>query len=63
MRAGSSYASRCDLRVHFGLGGAHADAIRVRWPGGDESELGPAEAGFEYRITQGGQLDKIRAFR
>jgi hypothetical protein len=68
VRAGSSYASRCDLRLHFGLGGpgglgasARAEKIEVRWPGGEVAELGGAEAGFEYRIVQGGALEKLRA--
>jgi len=54
VRAGSSYASRNDLRVHFGSGGAaSAERLEVRWPGGARQTFGPLDAGFEYRLTEG----------
>jgi len=35
VRAGSSYLSQNDTRLHVGLGGAReAEAVEVRWPGG-----------------------------
>ena len=62
VRAGSSYVSRCDLRLHFGLGeAARADQVRVRWPGGRIEELGPVETGFEYRVREGKPIEKLRA--
>src|SRR5947209_8158943 len=40
-RAGHSYASTSDPRLHFGLGAAaRVDRILVRWPGGGVSTLG-----------------------
>jgi hypothetical protein len=61
VRAGCSYASRGDLRLHFGLGDApRADAIDVRWPNGTTQRFGAAEAGGEYRLTEGGTLEKVR---
>jgi len=61
VRAGNSYQSRSDLRLHFGLGAAaRAEQVRVRWPDGSIQELGPAEAGYEWRIVQGGALEKLR---
>ncbi len=54
VKAGSSYCSRNDLRVHFGSGGAAAaEQLEVRWPSGESQRFGPLAAGFEYRITQG----------
>lgn len=36
VKAGSSYLSQSDTRVHFGLGRAtRIDRLEVRWPGGD----------------------------
>jgi len=34
VRSGGSYISQNDLRVHFGLGGAKAADIEIRWPSG-----------------------------
>jgi hypothetical protein len=61
VRAGSSYLSRSDLRLHFGLGAApRAESIRVRWPSGGAQACGPLEAGFCYRLTEGGSLEKLK---
>ena len=36
VKAGSSYLSQSDTRVHFGLGRAtRVDRLEIRWPGGD----------------------------
>jgi hypothetical protein len=64
VKAGNSYVSRSDLRLHFGLGAAaQADSIQVRWPDGSVQEAGPAPAGFEYRFVQGGALETLRALK
>ncbi len=39
VRSGGSYLSQNDLRLHFGLGAAHADAISVHWPSGATTML------------------------
>jgi hypothetical protein len=44
VRAGSSYLSQSDLRLHFGLGEhARPDSIRVSWPCGRTQEVAPPE--------------------
>ncbi|MBM4015591.1 MAG: CRTAC1 family protein, partial [Planctomycetes bacterium] len=54
VRAGSSYGSRNDLRVHFGAAGAEAATrLRVRWPDGSVQDHGPLAAGSEWRWRQG----------
>jgi hypothetical protein len=65
VRAGSSYCSRNDLRVHFGSGGAaSAEKLDVRWPDGKTQSFGPLEAGFAYRITEEGPgPEKLRELR
>ena len=53
VRAGSSYLSQSDLRLHFGLGAARrADQVRVRWPGGVTQTVGPLEAGKAHLIRE-----------
>ena len=45
LRSGSSYLSSEDPRAHFGLGSARrVRDVVVRWPGGEETRLGPVEA-------------------
>ena len=42
VRAGSSYLSQSDLRLHFGLGDRDGvDAIRVSWPCGKDQVVEP----------------------
>ena len=53
VRAGSSYLSQSDLRLHFGLNGlSRADSVRVRWPSGRTQDLGPLEAGRAHPIRE-----------
>lgn len=50
----SSYVSHNDLRVHFGLGDSErVDAIRVRWPSGEEEEFPGAAAGATWLLAEG----------
>lgn len=40
IKAGSSYASHCDTRVHFGLGSqSEVQELEVRWPSGKTQKL------------------------
>ena len=54
VRAGSSYLSQNDLRLHFGLGTAvRADNIDVLWPSGRTETLGAVPAGQIVTIAEG----------
>jgi hypothetical protein len=54
VRAGSSFESSSDPRVHFGLGAAtRVDAIVVRWPSGQVDKLGPEAADQELVVREG----------
>jgi hypothetical protein len=51
--SGDSYCSQSDLAPTFGLGDAdRADRVRVRWPGGGESELKGLAADTTHHIKQ-----------
>jgi enediyne biosynthesis protein E4 len=52
VRAGSSYLSSTDPRLHFGLGSAtHAD-VEVTWPGGGLKKLGQVKVNQMLTIAQ-----------
>jgi len=54
VRAGSSFESSSDPRVHFGLGPSiKVDAIVIRWPSGQVDKLGPEPADRELVIREG----------
>jgi hypothetical protein len=54
VRAGSSYLSQNDPRMHFGLGTAtQADAIEVTWPSGRSETLRAVPAGQIVTIAEG----------
>jgi enediyne biosynthesis protein E4 len=54
VRAGSSYLSQNDLRVHFGLGtAAQADVVEVMWPSGRTETLRAVPAGQIVTIAEG----------
>jgi enediyne biosynthesis protein E4 len=54
VRAGSSFESSSDPRVHFGLGAAtRVDAIVIRWPSGQVDKLGPEAADEEVVVREG----------
>jgi hypothetical protein len=60
VRAGGSYLSSNDPRLHFGLGSeSTVSEITVRWPDGEREVLKNAPADFIYTITEGkGITDK-----
>ena len=54
VKAGSSYLSQNDLRVHFGLGAAKKmDTVEVRWPNGKTETLHNVTADAIYTIIEG----------
>ena len=54
VRAGSSFESSSDPRVHFGLGSAtRVDAITIRWPSGQVDKVGPIAADQEVIVREG----------
>ncbi|HET9482060.1 MAG TPA: ASPIC/UnbV domain-containing protein, partial [Candidatus Polarisedimenticolia bacterium] len=55
VRAGSSYLSQNDLRLHFGLGKAEAaEIVEVRWPSGIVQRLGKTLAVRIVTIEESG---------
>lgn len=54
VRAGGSYISQNDPRLHFGLGNASLiDEIQIRWPNGRLEQLRSVPADFIYTIVEG----------
>jgi hypothetical protein len=54
VRAGSSYLSQNDLRLHFGLGAAaQAERVEVLWPSGRTETLRAVPAGQIITIAEG----------
>jgi enediyne biosynthesis protein E4 len=56
LRAGGSYLSSNDPRLHFGLGTAMEAVVEVAWPGGGTERIGPVKANRGIRIRQGQSL-------
>jgi hypothetical protein len=57
VRAGASFASSSDLRLHFGLGGnARIDRLAVTWPDGSTQSFEDVAGGRIVRLEQGGAL-------
>jgi hypothetical protein len=53
VRSGESYISSCDLRLHFGLGGAsRLERVEIRWPDGRVDAHQRLEANREYTFRQ-----------
>ncbi len=53
-KAGSSYQTSGDPRLHFGLGKVDsASQVTVRWPGGDQDTFKNLAGGMYYRLVQG----------
>ncbi len=54
MRAGGSYNSSNDTRLHFGLGNAAVmTTVEVRWPSGLVQNFHQLSADAIYAITEG----------
>jgi hypothetical protein len=54
VRAGGSYLSQNDLRLHFGLGAADKmETVEVSWPSGQTESLRDLPSDFIYTITEG----------
>ena len=54
VRAGGSYVSHSDMRVHVGLGDAAAvDAVEIRWPSGLVERVDGLEANRFYEAREG----------
>jgi enediyne biosynthesis protein E4 len=64
VKAGSSYLSQHDLRVHFGVGAAkQIDRLEIRWPNGHAPEvLTNIAAGQTLTITEGRGITNRVAF-
>ncbi|WP_181198271.1 CRTAC1 family protein [Enhygromyxa salina] len=54
VRGASSYLSVSDRRIHLGLGEAtRVEEVTIRWPGGEQQQLGPLDADTHYRVVEG----------
>jgi enediyne biosynthesis protein E4 len=54
VRAGGSYLSQNDPRLHFGLGAAaKMEQVEIRWPNGNTETLKDIPADFIYTIVEG----------
>src|SRR6185503_14428911 len=54
VKAGSSYLSQSDMRVHFGMGNtARAERLEVHWPSGTVDNVENIEANQILTITEG----------
>jgi enediyne biosynthesis protein E4 len=54
VRAGGSYLSQNDPRLHFGLGAeAKMDEVEIKWPSGRVEVLRDVPADFIYTIIEG----------
>jgi hypothetical protein len=59
VRAGGSYLSQNDPRLHFGLGkDAKMDKVEVRWPNGKLEILKDLPADFIYTIVEGSGIER-----
>jgi hypothetical protein len=60
VRAGGSYISSNDPRLHFGLSDqSKMSQVQIRWPMGNTENLRDVPADFIYTITEGkGITDK-----
>jgi len=63
VRAGSSYLSQNDLRLHFGLGkSAKIDSLEIRWPSGKLETLENVAVDSIYVIVEGSGIRDTKPF-
>ncbi len=64
VRAGSSYLSTSDFRLHFGLGTDDVmKTIRIQWPSGVVQEFHDVKADALYEVKEGQGIRKIISFK
>jgi hypothetical protein len=64
VKAGSSYLSQSDMRVHFGMGqSARAERLEIRWPSGAVEALQDIEANQILTVTEGRGITDRTPFR
>jgi hypothetical protein len=62
VRAGGSYVSQNDLRLHFGLGAeTRISKVEVAWPNGKREELKDVAADAIYMVTEGSGITQTAA--
>jgi len=62
VRAGGSYLSQSDLRLHFGLGAAaKMESVEIRWPNGNVESLHDIAGDFIYTIVEGKGIQDRKA--
>jgi hypothetical protein len=62
VRAGGSYLSQNDPRLHFGLGiNAKMDEVEIKWPSGKVENLHDVPADFIYTIVEGEGINRKTA--
>lgn len=59
VRRGRGYQSSYGDRLHFGLGDASIEAIRIRWPTGAEQRIENPPSASLLRITEEGECEPI----
>lgn len=63
VRAGGSYNSSNDSRLHFGLGKDRViQKLQVRWPSGSAQDFADLSADALYEITEGKSIERKIAF-
>jgi enediyne biosynthesis protein E4 len=64
VKAGSSYLSQNDLRLHFGLGAEKVmQTVEVRWPNGEVETLHNVAADAIYTVYEGQGIKDRKPFR
>jgi enediyne biosynthesis protein E4 len=64
VKAGSSYLSQNDMRVHFGMGSAaRAERLEIRWPSGATDVLQDLEGNQILTISEGQGMTSRTPFR
>jgi len=62
VKAGSSYLSQSDLRLHFGLGAEKImDTVEIRWPNGNTETLTKVPGDAIYTIVEGQGIKDTKA--